>query len=155
MAHKAQLKGLMNRFIITFRERSSEWVSAIAMLFWGLLTFIASHSLFQEKEWFAPLLSIASQNVWAFLILLAGLIRVAFLIINGAWRPSAHIRALGSISGIILWSALLMASISLSFITPTTAVYAALLGLDILSLWFSAGDAKLADMQARGELEKL
>lgn len=143
---------LVVRFKETFRERMPEWVQAAGMMGWGLLV-LASSGLFYTQEFFHPLLLIMGQMEWGLAALLVGTIRLIFLVINGAWRPSAHIRAAGCVLGTILWGSLLVSAFSLNWLTPTSSIYAMLLALDLLSLWFAAGDAKLADLAARSKLK--
>lgn len=143
---------LVVRFRETFRERMPEWVQATGMLGWGLLV-LASANLFQTQEFFRPLLAFMSQSAWGVSIMLIGIMRLTFLVINGAWRPSAHIRAIGCACGALLWGSLFISTLQLNWLTPTASIYAMLLGLDLISLWFSAGDAKLADLSARGKLK--
>lgn len=138
------------RFRETFRERMPEWALATGMLAWGMITLLSTN-LFTVQEFFHPLLLIMSQTEWGVLIALTGLVRLVFLVINGAWRPSAHIRAVGCVLGAMLWSNLLIASLALDWATPTVAFYGTFLALDLLSLWFSAGDAKRADIFARSK----
>ena len=128
-----------------------EWIQAAGMLGWGL-SALMSPGLFIDQEFFHPLLLIMSQTMWGILVLAIGVTRLVFLVINGVWRPSAHIRAIGCTAGTVLWGGLLVSALSLSWLTPTSSIYAMLLVSDILSLWFSAGDAKLADLSARGKL---
>lgn len=146
---------LIVRFGYTFRERAPEWATSFGMLLWGLMTLASSPSLFHIQSFFHPLLLIMAQPAWGLLAAIAGTVRLVFLIINGAWRPSAHIRALGCVLGSMLWGSLLVASLSLPWLTPTIASYVTLLALDLLSLWFSAGDAKLADLTAKGKLKSI
>lgn len=128
-----------------------EWIQAAGMLAWGLLT-LAAAGLFAKEPFFHPLLLLMSQTAWAAAAIIIGTVRLAFLVINGAWRPSAHIRAIGCVFGVMLWGSLFISALSLEWLTPTTAIYLTLLGLDLLSLWFASGDAKLADLTARGKL---
>lgn len=139
---------IVARFHHTFRERMPEWVLSVGMFLWGLMTLF-SPGIFQAKAFFHPLLVFMGQPEWGVLALLIGLIRFGFLIINGAFRPSAHIRAIGCVLGSALWTALLMAALNLESLTPTTAIFAMLLFLDLISLWFTAGDAKRADLLAK------
>lgn len=143
---------LVVRFKETFRERMPEWVQAAGMFGWGLLA-LAAVGPFQDQSFFHPLLQIMSQLWWGISILVVGAIRLTFLVINGAWRPSAHIRALGCALGTMLWASLFVSSLSLTWLTPTTAIYAMLLSMDLMSLWFAAGDAKLADLSARSKVK--
>ena len=143
---------LVVRFRETFRERMPEWIQATGMLAWGLLA-AASTGLFINRPFYHPLLLIASQSTWAALTISVGLLRLVFLVINGAWRPSAHIRAIGCALGVFLWGSLAIAALSLEWISTAAAVYATLMITDIISLSFAAGDAKLADLSARGKLK--
>ncbi|RZK44644.1 MAG: hypothetical protein EOO61_03075 [Hymenobacter sp.] len=143
---------LIVRFKETFRERMPEWVQATGMIGWGFMA-LAATGLFQVQEFFHPLLTLMPQFEWGLLALGVGLLRLTFLVINGAWRPSAHIRAVGCAMGSMLWGSLFISALNLMWLTPTTAIYAMLLGMDLMSLWFSAGDAKLADLAARGKLK--
>jgi hypothetical protein len=139
------------RFRETFRERMPEWIQATGMLLWGLMTLF-SPDLFAHQHFFQPLLQIMPQVAWGMAATLVGLIRLIFLVINGAYRPSAHIRAFGCVLGCLLWGSLLISALALDWLTPTTSIYVMLLGLDFLSLWFSAGDAKLADLTAKSNI---
>ena len=130
-----------------------EWILATGMFGWGLLC-LASPTLFDTREFYHPLLLVMPQLAWGLLTALTGFLRLVFLVINGAWRPSAHLRAIGCAVGALLWGGLLIGSLSLDWISTATSVYATLMVSDILSLWFSAGDAKLADMTARGKMKQ-
>jgi hypothetical protein len=142
---------LIVRFKETFRQRMPEWVQSTGMLLWGLMT-LASTNLFIRMEYFHPLLLLMDQVTWGTVAATVGTIRLIFLIINGAWRPSAHIRAIGCASGALLWGSLLISALSLPWLTPTAGIYAMLVILDLISLWFAAGDAKLADLSVRGKI---
>ena len=137
------------RFKETFRERMPEWVVSAGMLGWGLLAIFAL-GLFQRLDLFHPLLLVMPQLKWGIIAATTGLIRIIFLIINGAWRPSAHVRAIGCGLGCMLWGSLAVSSLQLHWLITTTALYVTLLALDFFSLGFAAGDAKLADLAAKG-----
>jgi hypothetical protein len=139
------------RFKETFRERMPEWVQAAGMLLWGLMT-LCSPDLFIHGHFFQPLLQIMPQVAWGASAAIIGSVRLIFLVINGAYRPSAHIRAVGCVLGCLLWGNLLISTLALDWLTPATSIYTMLLGLDFLSLWFSAGDAKLADLTAKSNI---
>ena len=142
---------LIIRFKETFRERVSEWLSATAMIAWGMLT-IASPGLFAHQPFFKPLLNIMPQDAWGTAATFIGFLRIIFLVINGAWRPSAHIRAIGCVLGTMLWGSLFLSALAVGWVAPTAALSGALLGSDLISLWFTAGDAKLADLSVRSKL---
>jgi len=140
------------RFKETFRERLPEWIQATSMLLWGLLA-IGAPGVFIAQEFYWPMLEIMTQMEWGVMVAIIGVVRLIFLVINGAWRPSAHIRAVGSGMGVMLWAALLLSAINLSWLSPVVAMYTMPLGMELFSLWFSAGDAKLADLSAKGKLK--
>lgn len=143
----------MVRFKETFRERMPEWVQSVCMVLWGFTT-IAAMGLFEANSFFAPLLLLMGQQAWGVFAIVVGTVRLSFLVINGAWRPSAHIRAIGCVFGCLLWGSLFVSALSLPWITPAVATYGTMLAFDLFSLWFAAGDAKLADLSARGEIIK-
>jgi len=127
-----------------------EWILSAAMVGWGLIT-LGSPDLFITQPFYYPMLLVMGQLEWGITALVTGLVRLCFLVINGAWRPSAHIRAVGCFLGAMLWGKLLIAALGLAWLSPINALYFAALVLDIISLWFCAGDAKLADLAARGK----
>ena len=135
----------------TFRDRAPEWAMSAALLAWGMIV-IFSANLFQAQDFYHPLLEIGSQLLWGVITSVIGGVRLIFLIVNGVFRPSAHIRALGCVVGCVVWGSLLTASLSLTWAAPSSAIYASMLALDFISLWFAAGDAKLADMSARNRI---
>ena len=144
---------ILIKFKDTFRDRVSEWTLAGAMLGWGLLVLI-SQNLFIDDPFFKLMIHTTSQYTWGTVTAIVGMLRITFLIINGAYRPSAHIRAIGCVLGAILWSFLFVSALSPTWVAPRTAIYGALLVLELISLWFAAGDAKLADLLARGKIRK-
>lgn len=143
---------IVTRFQETFRARMAEWVQSVSMATWGAIVLASPGLFLEKKEFYEPLLNIADQTNWGIYALCVGVIRFIFLIINGSWRPSAHMRAAGSIFSSMLWGALFIAALNLDWNIPASAIYGGLLVLDLVSLWFSAGDAKLADLSAKGKL---
>jgi hypothetical protein len=129
-----------------------EWVLATGMVAWGLIA-LASSTVFSSQEFFQALSEFMPFMAWGALAVLVGVVRLIFLVINGAWRPSAHIRAVGCFAGSLFWGSLLIASLKLTWLTPNTAIFATALGLDLISLSFASGDAKLADLRARSNLK--
>jgi hypothetical protein len=138
-----------SRFKETFRERMPEWVTSAGMLVWGLLAIFAV-GLFEKMPLFHPLLLVMTQFKWGLITTSIGSIRLLFLVINGAWRPSAHVRAIGCGFGCMLWGSLTVSALQLDWILTTTAVYITLMAIEFFSLGFAAGDAKIADLSAKG-----
>ncbi len=135
------------RFEDTFRERLPEWVSTLCLIGWGAILLGESAALWQE-EYFSVLANIASQKVWGYGAIIIGLLRSIALGINGAWRPTAHLRAIGALVGAMTWAAIFISYLNLPWNPPSMAPKVAMMVLDISALWFAAGDAKLADIRA-------
>lgn len=136
------------RPMYTFRERAPEWV-----LSWGLIIIGITFSAYPEvfaRAGYIPLLSIMSPKAWVGWITSIGLIRIISLTVNGAWRPTPHIRVFGSIAGLTIWSSLLCASLLEPFIDATNlSTFGMLLSFELMALWWAAGDAKLVDILAK------
>lgn len=126
-----------------FRERAPEWITSIGMLWWGVITLMIP-GLFNQP-FFYPLSLFMSQPFWGITASLVGFGAAISLLINGVWRPTAHIRAIFAILKITVWASLLLASLTTAGRTLGVPTFAMLMSLDILSLWWAAGDARLAD----------
>lgn len=136
----------------SFRERAPEWILAIGLLAWGI-AIAANPTLFTTTT-FEALLNIMPQENWAFVTIFIGILRLVALIINGAWRPTAHFRALGAVGGVTIWASLFIISlINVGDRAPGIATYGMLLTFDFLALWWAAGDAKLVDELAKSKKE--
>lgn len=142
------------RFKDTFRDRLPEWVSSACLLLWGLLILNLSTETW-STEYVSILGTLAAQKTWGMAAVALGVLRLVALGINGAWRPTAHIRALGAIGGIVVWSGIIISYLTLSWDPPTLATKGAMLVFDMYALWFAAGDAKVADVIARERAESL
>lgn len=136
----------------TFRERLPEWISALALIVWGLLVLSEVPELW-NKQYFSVLSRIATQNTWGLTAVIIGIIRLIALGINGAWRPTAHFRAIGAVLGATLWSTVLISYTALDWNPPSMALKGAMIVLDIAAIWYAAGDAKLADLKAHNKQE--
>lgn len=135
-----------------FRDRAPEWILSTGLLIWGFSIHLFPQVF--ESNAFIPLLSIMSAEAWATSTILLGSIRLMALIINGAWRPTAHLRAIGSVLGIIIWSSLFIISLmNASERASGIASYGMLLAFDFMALWWAAGDAKLVDQLAKSKKE--
>lgn len=128
-----------------FKERFAEWIIGTALTGWGLVVLF-SPGVFETSSNFATMEGIASRSAWGFVALSIGLIRLAFLIINGTWQRSAHLRAIGAGLSACFWAAMLGSYLALDFLIPNIFTIGALLAADIFSLWFASADAKLSDL---------
>lgn len=140
-----------SRFKETFRERSAEWLLAAGLAGWGFITIISANDSFTRIPNLFSMLTIMSQDAWGTLALVVGSLRLLFLLINGAWRPSAHLRVIGCILSCFTWGMMLISTIAAPTLLPSVALYPVVLCLDFLALWYAARDAKLADLSAKGE----
>lgn len=131
----------------TFRERVTEWTLAVSILLWGALV-LANPGLFSQP-FFQPLAAVMSQEFWGLTATIVGVLRVVFLFINGGWRPSAHIRAIGAAFGVAIWASLFFAAAGLEQRIASAALFGGFVFLDFMSFWWAVGDAKVADMAAR------
>jgi hypothetical protein len=135
----------------SFRERFPEWVLSLGLIVWGV-SVINQPDLFNSHSTYQPLLDIMSQSFWAWLTIGIGAFRLSVLAINGAWRPTAHFRAIGAAGGVTVWASLTIISIlSLPERAPAIGTYGMLLAFDLMALWWAAGDAKIVDQLAKRE----
>ncbi len=138
------------RFRDTFRERMPEWITSLAMLIWGLIVLSQGENLW-SREFYSVLSTIGTQASWGWLTTIVGALRLVALTINGAWRPTGHIRAFGALVGSVVWSALIIGYMIMDWSPPAIATQSAMLLLDISAIWFAAGDAKVADIFANNK----
>lgn len=133
----------------SFRERAPEWILSIGLLIWGVS--LALHpGLFEAVGYYRPLLNIMSQQGWVVATMGIALFRLISLSINGLWRPTTHMRAIGAIGGVTIWSSLFIISLLNQNARATgVGTFGMLLAFDFLALWWAAGDAKVVDQLAR------
>jgi hypothetical protein len=134
------------------QKRFTEWVIAFALIAWGVL--LLSHpGYFDTNVLFATMASIAGPGAWGSAAIFIGGLRVVFLTINGTYRQSGHIRAVGSGLSAVMWATIwgsyLANCIITGYYVVNLATVGALLLIDIYSLWFAAEDAKRADNEAK------
>ena len=140
------------RFKSSLRDRLPEWISAIAMFLWGLI-LITEPANIVTSAYFSVLFQIMPQLAWGSIAIIAGTIRILSLFINGYWRPTAHLRAVGAFLGTTLWGSLIISYLSLPWTPPAVAAKFALFLTDAAALWFAASDAKLADIAANDKVK--
>ncbi len=129
-----------------FKLRFSEWIIGLMLLLWGI-TLLINTSLFEVYQAaFSSMSHIASQKLWGLMAVGIGLLRLIFLIINGTWRRSAHLRAIGSGLSACIWTAVWSSYLNSDTLLPGLWSVGALIALDLFSLWYAAGDAKQSDL---------
>lgn len=131
---------LIVRFRQTFRERAMEWLVSAGLTGWGLIV-IESPGLF-ARPYFAALAQIWPQWAWGWAAFMIGLMRLAVLFINGAWRRTPMFRQIGCGFGLLVWSCLLFGALSVDYRAPGAATYATLFLMDAVSLSFAAADGR-------------
>jgi hypothetical protein len=132
----------------TFPIRVTEWLLAGIMLSWSL----ACWNL-RPVDWQNPLYQglarFADQNTWAFFAFWIGLIRLVSLTINGAWRPSPHLRAAGAFLACFMWLQISFGMLSADLRATGIAIYPWLLLADIYNVFRASHDARASDDSAR------
>ena len=132
-----------------FKVRFGEWIVALALFGWGLVV-ITTPQLFQNSSIYVNMGRLAPQDLWGWSATIIGAIRLTFLTINGTWRRSAHLRAIGAGLSACVWAAIIGSYLTLDHRIPNIFTVGALLALDIYSLWFATADAKVSDVHSRG-----
>jgi hypothetical protein len=132
----------------TFPIRVLEWLLASIMFSWSIVCWNLT-----PHEWASPFYSglsrLAQQNTWAFFAFLIGLGRITALTINGAWRPSPHLRAAGAFLACFMWLQISL-GMAVSDIKATgIAIYPWLLLADIYNVFRASYDARLSDDRAK------
>ncbi len=140
-----------NRRKYHFRDRMVEWVLSSGLVALGAVFLLNADIL--NGLGYEPLKALGTQIFWGLLCITIGGLRLGALTINGLWRPTAHLRAIGAALGTTIWGSLLTVSILyVELFSPRSVMYTMLLVFEFISLWFSARDAKLADsIAANGE----
>lgn len=131
-----------------FRARATEWMLAIVMLLFGVI-LLQPAAAFSGRPSYAELARIASEDMWGWLCLVVGGVRIAALTVNGAFHPSPHARGVLALVSVFFWFELglgfMMAGDPLGLaVCPVAAVF------DTFNAAMAAGDAGGMDRQARG-----
>lgn len=132
----------------TFPVRVMEWLLAGIMFSWSF----ACWSL-RPVDWANPLYSglsrIADAPTWAFFAFVLGVTRLAALTINGAWRPSPHIRAFCAFLACFMWLQISLGIMAADIRATGIAIYPWLLLADIYNVFRASYDARVSDERAR------
>lgn len=132
-------------FKFYFKQRFAEWVSGTAIFIWGYL-ILGVGPQFNTVPIFISMNNMAPYYIWATYAMFVGFTKILFLLINGTWRRSVHLRTIGSVLSVTLWAALLISYIGASYVTPNSALVGALISADIFALWNSSAEAKRSDL---------
>ena len=132
----------------TFPIRVTEWLLAGIMLSWSIACWNLA-----PMDWANPvyrgLARFATQNTWAFYAFWIGVIRLAALTINGAWRPSPHLRAAGAFLACFMWLQISLGMMTADIRAIGVAIYPWLLLADIYNVFRASHDARQSDDRAR------
>jgi len=136
----------------SIRDRMPEWILSSGLVVWGIMILLTP-GLF-DSNFYAQFIAVMSQDLWGFATICLGTFRLLALLINGLWRPTAHLRALGAVGGTLIWGSLLSVSlINSAARAPGIGIFGMLLAFEFMALWWSAGDAKVADTAAKSKRE--
>ena len=131
----------------TFPIRVMEWLLAGIMFSWAIVCWNL-----RPHEWSSPvyagLARLGDQNTWAFFAFWIGAARLAALMINGAWRPSPHLRVAGAFLACFMWLQLTLGLLTVDVRTTALAVFPWLLLADIYNVFRASNDARLSDDRA-------
>lgn len=132
---------LMVNFGREFESRYAEAITALGLGGWGW-SVIGNHEVF-AMPFYEPLKTVAGPDAWGTCFLLVGVFWMFALIVNGSWYRTPLIRQLGCVCGIILWSFLLMASMSVAWRSPTSFLYLMGIALNAVSLMYATRDNRI------------
>lgn len=132
----------------TFPIRITEWLLACIMFSWSLVCYNLTAS-----EWASPLYTglarLGDSKTWGAFAFSIGVIRLAALGINGAWRPSPHFRAICAFLACFMWLQISLGMLIEDVRSTGIAIYPWLLLADIYNVFRASHDARLSDDRAR------
>jgi heme exporter protein D len=129
-----------------FSTRFGEWVGGFGLLLWGLLC-LSNEAIFKTVPVFISMAEDAPYYVWGGLAASVGILRIVFLIINGTWKRSAHLRAIGAGLSALVLATVFFGYAGSEYPPPSLGLIFPLLALDLKSLWSAAGEAKHSDLE--------
>jgi hypothetical protein len=129
-----------------FKPRKTEWLSGAAILIWGLIA-LQQQFLFETFPMYISMAYIADPVIWTYGAIFIGFIKLLFLVINGSWKRSVHLRTIGSCMSISFWFAILLAYLNVPYITPIIVLILVIIIADIIALLDSAAEAKHSDIK--------
>lgn len=137
------LAHIQTRLADAFFPRLLEWQAAFVMLAGGLLMLVNEDLFLDSYVGYDLMLRWAAQASWGWYALTLGLVRIAVLLVNGAWRKSPHARAVAAFLSCSVWFPLY---VSMSAAAGWGVVFAGgmLIG-DLLNIVRTARDARVVD----------
>lgn len=145
----------MSRMAETFPRRVCEWASAATVLMLGVALLGAriagafEAGLPDSEAYLAALARLLPLEVAGLGMVCLASVRLGALAINGAWRPTPHMRAVtASLSGLI-YLQLLFGVVGAQGPLIALAVLPSLIGSELYVAFRAAGEARMADEAAR------
>lgn len=135
-------------FTQTFPSRVSEWTLASILASWGLM-LLRPEVTFATSPSYVGLERIAAEDTWGWFCLIAGVIRLMALTINGIWKPTYHIRSALAFLSCFFWLQISLGFMASGNASTGLAVYPWLLMLDIYSTYRAARDYRIAQASER------
>ena len=138
------LAHIRDNFANAFFPRWSEWWAAGLLMGLGyVLTANPDLMVTSKSNAYQLMLMITSQAKWAAIMKMFALIRLAILLVNGAWRRSPHARATGAFLTCFFWM-----QITLSVAPTAGMLFGFSLGvliLDFVNFIRAMRDARVVD----------
>lgn len=126
--------------------RASEWVMVYPAIGMGLALTLQD-SMFSMGGPFVYLARWWGQSTWAIFVLLAALIRLAALTINGTFKSfpySPHMRLVACMAGVLFWSQYCMGFVNAAYsgdgAWPSPVAYSTFVLLEFLNVYRVWGD---------------
>jgi hypothetical protein len=134
-----------------FPIRVSEWIMAAAMLEWGWVLWFDPDT-FSKSSNLSELARIGDESSWSLVCVLAGLTRLAALVINGTFHDkfkySPHLRAFAAMIACFLWGqitlGIFVAVYSAGGVLTGLVAYSTFLFLDMWNLVRASADVGTA-----------
>lgn len=140
----------MSRFATTFPRRVTEWASATTVASLGILISAGTMHGFLTplaagELYLGGLARVAPLAIWGPLLILLGLWRLSALAINGAWRPTPHMRALTAALSGLVYLQLIIGVVAAAGPILALAMLPPLLGAEIYVSMRASEEAREAD----------
>lgn len=97
------LAHIRTRFADAFFPRLLEWQAAFVMAAGGVLMIMNADLMQDSRVGYDLMLRWATQATWGQFALTLGGLRLAVLLVNGAWRRSPHARAMAAFLSCAVW----------------------------------------------------
>ena len=128
----------------TSPTRALEVALAAFMVTWGV--FLALPGATFQNPIYASLAALMPEAGWAAFSIASGLVRLAALYVNGAWRRTPLVRMVMAVAGVVWWTVLTwLFVLGLRGPTPAAlAFYVVCIGAELYSCYRTGQDAKHA-----------